>query len=262
MKRYLLLPILAALLVLSVNQATAQNKPVIGVSGYIDGTTACVGMTYIKSVREAGGVPFVIPVTTDMSQIEDILNSIDGLVMSGGEDFDPQLYGEQPLRQLGEVVPDRDKFDISLIKRAVERGIPLLGICRGEQGLNIALGGTLYQDIPSQVPTNLKHSQKAPRNYGSHAIKIDKNSLVYNLLQVDSISVNSYHHQAVKDVAPGLKVVAVAPDGVVEAIEKPGDKKIVGVQFHPEGFVYSGDMRFLPFFKNLVNEAAKYSKSK
>lgn len=261
MKRFLF-SVLAVILVFSVNGATAQTKPVIGISGYVDGSTACVGMTYVKSVREAGGVPFVIPVTTDMAQIDDILDNIDGLIMSGGEDFDPQLYGEQPVRQLGDVVPDRDKFDISLIKRAVERGIPLLGICRGEQGLNIALGGTLYQDIPSQVPTNLKHSQKAPRGYGSHAIRIDKKSLVYTLLGTDSISVNSYHHQAVRRIAPGLEVAAVAPDGVVEAIEKPGDRRIVGVQFHPEGFVYSGDMRFLPFFRNLVDEAAKYMKER
>ncbi len=258
MRRYLLLPVLAVLTVVSVCRSAAQTKPVIGISGYVDGSTACVGMTYVKSVREAGGVPFVIPVTTDMAQIDDILDNIDGLVMSGGEDFDPQLYGEQPVRQLGDVVPDRDKFDISLIKRAVERGIPLLGICRGEQGLNIALGGTLYQDIPSQVPTNLKHSQKAPRGYGSHAIRIEKNSLVYKLLGTDSISVNSYHHQAVKDLAPGLRVSAVAPDGVIESVEKPGDTRVIGTQFHPEGFVYSGDMRFLPFFRNLVEQAVKY----
>lgn len=264
MKKHLILVAAVILLVLPASQAAAQKKakPVIGISGYISGTTACVKMTYIQSIREAGGIPFVIPVTNDPEQINDILDSIDGILMSGGEDFDPQLYGEQPLRQLGSVVPERDKFDLLLIKGAVGRGLPLLGICRGEQGLNIALGGTLYQDIPSQLPKSVKHSQTAPSSYGTHAVKVEKGSIVGNLLGADSISVNSFHHQSVRTVAPGLMISATASDGVVEAIEKPGDPRIVGTQFHPEGFVYAGDMRFLPLFSNLVEQAAKYKASK
>lgn len=263
-RKHLILIAAVILLVLPAVPGAAQKKarPVIGISGYTNGTTACVRMTYVQAIREAGGIPFVIPVTTDTEQINDILDNIDGIIMSGGEDYDPQLYGEQPIRQLGEVVPERDKFDLLLIRGAVGRGLPLLGICRGEQGLNIALGGTLYQDIPSQLPNSVKHGQSAPASYGTHAISVEKGSVMGNLLGVDSISVNSFHHQSVKKPAPGLIVSATAPDGVVEAIEKPGDPRIVGTQFHPEGAVYAGDMRFLPIFTNLVEQAAKYKRTK
>ncbi len=239
----------------------AQRKPVIGVSGYTEGSTARVGMTYVNSVRAAGGVVFVIPVTTDAAIIDEILDNIDGLVMTGGEDVSPLIFGEQPHLRLGEVVPERDTFDLTLIKRAIERGIPVLGICRGEQSMNIAMGGSLYQDIPTQVKDAVQHRQVAPNYYGSHTIKIVKGSLLNRLLGVEEINVNSFHHQAVKDLAPGFKITARATDGVVEAIESENGKAF-GVQFHPEGFVNHGDMRFLPIFEHLVKMASEYRATK
>lgn len=234
--------------------ASLRKKPVIGISGYVDGTTAKLGMTYVESVRKAGGVPFIIPLTTDTTQIADIVAVIDGLVMSGGEDVSPFLFSEEPHVRLGEVVPDRDVFDLELIKQAIAAGKPVLAICRGEQVLNVALGGSLYQDIPSQVEGAIQHSQKAPRDYGSHTIRIAEESLLYKLLDTNEIKVNSFHHQAVKDLGKGLKVTATAADGVVEAIELEGGK-VLGLQFHPEGFVYSGDLQFLPIFQWLVKES-------
>jgi len=239
----------------------AQKKPVIGISSSINGSTAEVGMTYVNSVRKAGGIPFVIPITTSEAAIDEYLDHVDGIVMTGGEDVSPLIFGEEPSRFLGEVVPNRDTYDLTLIRRAVARGIPLLGICRGEQCLNIAMGGDLIQDIPSEVPDAIQHRQNAPRSYGSHTITIEKGSLLSKLLNVETLAVNSFHHQAVGNVAPGYKVTAKAPDGVVEAIES-ADGKSFGVQFHPEGFVYSGDDTFLPIFQHLVKLATEYSSKK
>ena len=253
--------VLMAALLLCLPAASQTKKPVIGVSCSIDGSTVEVGMTYIKSVRKAGGIPFVIPLATSEAEIDEYLDHIDGLVMTGGEDVSPLLFGQEPSRFLGEVVPDRDIYDITLIRKAVKRGIPILGICRGEQSLNIAMGGDLIQDIPSEVTGAIQHRQNAPRSYGSHTINIVKGSLLHKLLGVDNIAVNSFHHQACGKIAPGYKVTATAPDGVVEAIES-ADGKSFGVQFHPEGFVYSGNYKFLPLFQHLIKLAAEYSSSK
>ena len=253
--------LLAALLLCIPVVAQTQKKPVIGISCSIDGTTVEVGMTYVKSVRKAGGIPFIIPITTNEKEIDEYLDRIDGLLMTGGEDVGALLFGEEPSRFLGEVVPDRDIYDLTLIRKAVKRGIPVFGICRGSQCLNIAMGGDMIQDIPSEVPDAIQHRQNAPRSYGSHTINIVKGSLVAKLLGTEKIAVNSFHHQACGNVAPGYKVTAKAPDGIIEAIES-ADGKSFGVQFHPEGFVYSGNNTFLPLFKHLVNLAAEYAAKK
>ena len=217
------------------------GKPIIGVSATTESGLAAAPLTYVNSVKIAGGVPLVIPMTTDEDQINAILEAIDGLVMTGGEDIDPLKYfGEEPNLHLGTIVPERDAFDVKLIRMAVAKGIPVLGICRGEQIMNVAFGGTLYQN--------------APRNYATHSIDVEPNSLLYNQLGgVKKINVNSYHHQAVKDVAPGFRVTAYSKDGIVEAIEKEGTDCVWGVQFHPEGFVSSGNTDFLGIFKHLID---------
>lgn len=244
-----------------VSSSYAQKKPVIGVSSFVESGSVRAGTTYINSVRRAGGLPVVIPLTKSEEEIDAYLNQIDGIVLIGGEDISPLYFGAEPSPYLGEVVPDRDEYEIILIRKAVAKGIPLLGICRGVQVLNVAMGGTLIQDIPSEIENPIQHRQNGPRNYGSHTIKIEKGSLMAQLLGENDIAVNSFHHQAVKDVAPGYKVTATAKDGIIEAIESQ-DGKSFGVQFHPEGFVSAGDKTFLPIFQHLVQLAAAYAAKK
>lgn len=233
----------------------AQNKPVIGLSSTAgEGASTSVPLTYVESVIRAGGVPMVLPMVSDKEMLSVMLDRVDALIMTGGEDVDPlKWYGEEPVNAMGGIAPERDEFDVTLIKMAVERGLPVLGICRGLQVMNVAFGGTLYQDIPSQVSGNVKHNQKAPRNYGTHSIRIEPGSLLRDQLGVDSVAVNSFHHQSIKDLAPGFKATAFAVDGVIEAIEMVGSNKVFGVQFHPEGFVSIGEDKFLGIFKHLIN---------
>ena len=263
MKRILLL----SALLLAASGLFAQT-PVIGVSGYTENGTCRVNMTYINSIRLAGGVPLVIPVTDDDEQIDIILETIDGLVMTGGEDFDPlKWYGEEPIRGLGEVVPERDEFDVKLIRAAVAKGIPVLGICRGEQLMAVAFGGSLWQDIPSQVKDSyVKHRQGPTTSaYGTHSIDINPDTELGKILDKETVVVNSFHHQAIKDVPQGFQVSAKAADGIIEAVERFGKIKgypdgggwILGVQFHPEGITAGGNHEFLPIFQALVEEAGK-----
>lgn len=239
-------------------------KPVVGISASENGPCGAP-LNYVNAVRRAGGIPVVIPMTTDAEQIAAVLDIVDVIIMTGGEDIDPLSgYNEEPVPALGEVVPFRDKFDIMLIKATVEKGIPLLGICRGEQLLNVAMGGSLYQDIPSQVEgTYVKHRQSAPSSFGTHTVNLVGGSLLANILGVEQCVTNSHHHQAVKAVAPGYEIIAQAKDGVVEAIAKKGCNKILGVQFHPEGLINSADnSNFLKIFQYFMERGREYHASK
>lgn len=256
-----------AVSIVSMGIAWSQ-APIIGISSYVDGGTCEVNMTYVNSVRLAGGVPLVIPVTSDEKQIEAIISTIDGLVMTGGEDFDPmKWFGEEPLRALGEVVPSRDDFDVKLVRAAVAKGIPVLGICRGEQLFAAAFGGKMWQDIPSQVKTSTVKHRQGPTGSANatHSILIEKGSKLASILGSEKVVVNSFHHQAIKEAPAGMKIVARSADGIVEAVERDtvlkgyedGKGWLLGVQFHPEALVNGGNMSFLPIFETLVKEASR-----
>lgn len=259
---------LAALLAVS---SLFAKKPIIGVSGYATDGKNSAGVTYTSAVRNAGGVPVVIPPTGCDEQIEAYVNILDGLIMTGGADFHPSLYGEEAIRQLGTVQNYRDEFDIKLVRAAVAKGIPVFGICRGEQLLAVAFGGKLWQDIPSQVKESyIRHQQSGTNSdVGIHSIKMEKGCFLEKAMGDGELFVNSFHHQAIKVPAPGFKVVATAPDGIVEAVErvgaldskyKDGGAMIIGTQFHPEGFAIKPDSPFVKIFKLFTDEAAKKTK--
>jgi putative glutamine amidotransferase len=215
---------------------------------------------YRQSVLHVGGEPRVL----DLSMpIEQALAGIDGLLLTGGDDVAPSRYGETPHPTVTEAEHGRDDFEIGLITTARARQLPILAICRGVQVLNVACGGTLVQDIPSQVPGALLHSLPVPPNQPyslAHEVWMEKDSLLSKLMRerladVDVCEVNSRHHQAVKAVAPGFTASATAPDGVIEAIEDPSMPFCLGVQWHPENFFRTGEFR--PLFEGFVEASQK-----
>ena len=233
-------------------------RPLIGIpAGRPDPTQEApyaTGPDYVHAVTAAGGLPVLLPASEAPECAEEALARLDGLLLSGGGDVDPALYGEAPLPALGGQEPDRDRWEIALARTALAAGVPVLGICRGIQVLNVAAGGTLVQDLPSQRPESMQHAQKAPRWYPSHRIVIARETRLAQLLQVESIRVNSFHHQALAQVAPGWRVSAHSDDGVVEAIELPGHPFAVGVQFHAENMVRREPL-FLRLFAALTAAA-------
>jgi putative glutamine amidotransferase len=201
-------------------------------------------LDYVEGVADAGGVPVVLPPVGEEWTAEAVVGGLDGLLLSGGSDLDPGYYGEEPVHELGVTIPERDAFEMALLKHALKRGIPILGICRGMQVLNVALGGTLYQDLPSQMDhmVLLGHRQETPKWQPTHEVEVDGGSKVAEILGTDELKVNSYHHQAIKDLASGLVAVACAPDGVIEAVES-GDlakRWMIGVQWHAEAMRDAG----------------------
>jgi putative glutamine amidotransferase len=216
---------------------------------------------YKQAVVHAGGEVRVVEHGMDIAEA---LRGAGGLLLTGGDDVAPSRYGETTTHaSTVEVSPERDEFEIALVTEARRIGLPILGICRGIQLMNVALGGTLIQDIPSQVENALEHSLKVPPHKAfdyAHDVWIEDNSLLAKLMAErlsgsDSCAVNSRHHQAVKQVAPGLKVVATAPDGIIEAIEDPEARFCLGVQWHPENFWRTGEFR--PLFEGFIEASNK-----
>jgi putative glutamine amidotransferase len=206
----------------------------------------------------AGGLPILLPVTQEQACLEAYINIIDGLLLTGGnEDVSPLLYNENPLQQIKLISPERDSFEIALIKMAFDNQMPILGVCRGIQTLNVAMGGNLYQDIFIQVPDCIGHNPEAlPVDVLFHEIYFKKGSRLEKIFGCNSIQSNSFHHQAVKNVAPGFYATAFSVDNIIEAIEHAGDLPIIGVQCHPEDLTIKYPA-FIRLFKFLVEEASK-----
>ncbi len=189
---------------------------------------------YISAVYEAGGLPFLLP-TLPPEEVSEYISFLDGLLLTGGEDINPLLYDEFPHRALGQVDSARDHFELALTKAWLQTQKPLLGICRGQQTLHVASGGTLIQDIPSEVPHSLKHRQLAPKGDPCHLVEIAPDSLLSRWLETSGmIQVNSIHHQAVLTPTQDFTVSATASDGIIEAIEAINGSPVLGVQWHPE----------------------------
>ena len=216
-------------------------RPIIGLTHSIqlDEKKLYMPMSYSNAVREAGGTPVLLPITRDADVIESYADLVDGILFSGGDDINPRSYGEDQLWPCGDVCPLRDDFEIQLARTLLRKhpDKPVLGVCRGEQVLNVALGGTLYQDVKSQLSGCICHQQHQIAPYASHKVCIDPDTRLHAIFGAEEILVNSHHHQAVKDVAEGLRITARAADGVVEAFEKPDHPYFVAVQWHPERLV-------------------------
>ncbi len=188
---------------------------------------------YSRAVLEAGGIPVILPMLKGFNTV-DYLERIDGLLLSGGADIDPALYGEMTRHDSVEVDSIRDRSEIPLAKAALERDMPVFGICRGIQTLNVALGGSLIQDLPAQRPGPIQHRQTGSRSDRTHGIDVTAGSKLAEIAGSGRFDVNSLHHQALRDVADSLYVSAFAPDGIVEGVEIPAARFVVAVQFHPE----------------------------
>ncbi len=216
-------------------------RPVIGLTHSIqlDEKKLYMPMSYSNVIREAGGTPVLLPINREDEVIEAYAALVDGVVFSGGDDIDPTVYGEDQLWACGDVCPLRDEFEIKLCRILLEKypEKPILGVCRGEQVLNVALGGTLYQDVKSQLPGCIAHQQHQVAPYTSHSVTIDDGTKLHAIYGYTKIATNSFHHQAVKDIAPGLIITARAADGVIEGFEKLDHPYFIGVQWHPERLV-------------------------
>ncbi len=211
-----------------------------------------VNDAYIRSVYGAGAAPLIIPVTDDRDVIDSILDVCGGIILTGGVDISPLVYGEEPIRGLGKLSPQRDEFELLLFRRALERSYPIFGVCRGMQLVNVALGGTLYQNIEDVPEFTIQHVQQACRQAVTHHVDIEDDSYLIKALG-ETCLVNSWHHQAIKDLAPGLRVTARSRDGLIEAVESdsPGMPPIVCVQWHPEELT-STVPGMAKLFKNFV----------
>jgi putative glutamine amidotransferase len=194
-------------------------------------------LDYVEGVAEAGGVPVVLPPVAGVGNADALVSGLDGLLLSGGSDLDPKYYGEEWLPEMGATIPARDEFEVALVEAALRRGIPIFGICRGHQLLNVALGGTLYQDIAAQLGGEaISHRQMTPKWQPSHEVELRSGSRVGEAVERDVVKVNSYHHQAIKDLAGDLVVSATSSDGIIEAVESRDltDQWLFGVQWHAE----------------------------
>lgn len=208
---------------------------------------------FVNAVQNAGGLPIVLPIGGEETAAA-YISKIDKLLLAGGQDISPDLFGEQPHPKLEETNRNRDLFELALIKEAVKQNKPIFAVCRGMQLINVALGGTLYQDLSLYPEWNVKHGQQPTQpQFATHDIEIEKDSALYHLLG-EKYRVNSYHHQALNIVAPSLKITAKSSDGIAEAIESADEKQnILGVQWHPE-LRYDVDAKEFKLFEYFVNQ--------
>ena len=263
-----------------------QPHPLIGITGNFGEKGCELAEGYFLSVLKAGGTPVVIPPHKDKEAILSLLDTLDGIVLSGGGDINPLLLGEEPLPQLRSVCPERDESELFLAREAFHRQIPTLGICRGIQVMAAVLGGKVWQDIyiiengklniEGECETQnlqspifnlqssiIKHSQDMPRYTASHTVNIEEGSILQSAFgNKQKLAVNSFHHQAVRDPGPHLKVSATSPDGIIEAVESSEHKALLGVQWHPECFILNNDESHMSLFRWLINEARTFAQAK
>lgn len=240
-----------------------ESRPIIGLTTYrkmVDKTNPYPYMalmaTYVEAVVAAGGIPLLIPLGLDEDALCVLLSQVDGLVLTGGGDIAGEHYRSEHEEFIFNVDPDRDRVELFLAREAMAQDKPLLAICRGHQVLNVALGGTLYEDVAARMPDAIKHDyfELFPRNHTAHAVDIEPGSKLATALGRREAQVNSLHHQGIHNLAPGLVAVAHAPDGLIESVEAADHPFALGVQWHPENLVHD-DPTMLSLFRGLVDAA-------
>lgn len=236
-----------------------SDRPIVGVVPLVDYQRESLWMLpgYFGGVEMAGGLPVMLPLTTDAEQLGQLMGLIDGLLITGGQDVAADVYGcDDPasVALVGETSPERDAMEAMLVRMAIERDMPVLGICRGIQSLNALLGGTLWQDLPTQHPSTVNHHGHAPYDRPVHKVEILPKTPLGELLGAGELAVNSYHHEAVRDAAPELQTMAVSEDGLVEAVWRPGSSFVWAIQWHPE-FAYKTDEPSRKIFSAFMNAA-------
>lgn len=230
-----------------------MKKPMIAIVPLYDEQKESYWMLpgYMKGIEMAGGLPVMLPLIHDKQTLQQIVETFDGFLFTGGHDISPVLYHEEPLKECGLPCIERDKMEVELLKMVIDNDKSALGICRGIQLFNVVFGGTLYQDLPSQRPTYVGHHQTPPYNQPVHRVKLLKDTPIYHLLKKEEISVNSYHHQAIKDLSSSFEIMAYSEDYLVEGIYHPYKKFIWAIQWHPE-FLYLIDDHSQKIFKAFI----------
>ena len=228
-------------------------KKIVGIMPLWDDEKESLWMLpgYIDGIREAGGLPVILPFTDDKKDISQLADMCSGFLFTGGHDVDPALYNETSLGDMAAPCRKRDAMEKEFLEIAIRDDKSVLGICRGIQLINAVLGGTLYQDIPTQHPSETEHHQRPPYDIPIHRVLLEKGSPLQTLLNCDLLNVNSYHHQAIKTTAPALREMAFSPDGIAEAVYKPDNRFLWAVQWHPE-FSYRTDPSAKAIFSAFV----------
>lgn len=237
-----------------------MRNPLIGIVPLYDEDKQSYWMLpgYMQGIEAAGGIPVMLPLTSDAGTVDRLAETFDGFVFTGGHDIDPARYGQAKEDVCGVLCPERDRMEAILFERALELDKPAFGICRGLQLFNVLLGGTLYQDLPSQLKADVAVSHKQPHPYAepAHAVRVEKETLLHRLLRKDEIRVNTLHHQGIKRLAEPLVAAARAEDGLVESVELPSKRFVLAVQWHPE-FNYETDENSRALFSAFVNACGR-----
>jgi putative glutamine amidotransferase len=236
-----------------------NRKPVIGVTSLYDDEKDSIWMLpgYVDGIAAAGGIPVLLPLSLDQADFDQIKGSFHGFLLTGGHDVSPSAYGQKKKEYCGAVCTERDRIEKLIFQYAYQRDVPTLGICRGIQLINVLLGGTLYQDIKTERPSNVEHHMEGPYDRTIHSVSVLPGTPLYELWKIEKKDINSIHHQAICEVGRGLRVMAIASDGIVEGVYCPQKTFIWGVQWHPE-YSYQADTDQLKIFKKFVSAAADF----
>ena len=238
-------------------------KPLIGLIPLVDAGRDSLWMLpgYMDGVRDAGGLHIMLPLTADGGELDQLAGQLDGVLFTGGHDVGPSVYGEAALEVCGATSPERDAMEAGLLRRVIALGLPALGICRGIQFINAYLGGTLWQDLPSQRPSATEHHQTPPYDRAVHTVVLLEDTPIKRLLNRETLPVNSYHHQAIRTLAPDLRPMALSEDGLIEAVWRPDHPFLWAVQWHPE-FAWRTDPAARAIFKAFCAACAAYGEGR